>query len=54
MQLSPRLDTDAEMTSDVQAAEYTVTDEDTEDDVTNATDLTWLLTGADAGKFEYR
>ena len=43
------LDIDAE-TSDVQDAAYTATDEDGDDDA--ATGLTWLLSGADASKFD--
>ena len=42
------LDVDAS-NDNADAAVYTVTDEDGEDD---ATDLTWLLSGADASKFE--
>ena len=36
--------------SDVEPAEYTATDEDDDDDA--ATGLTWLLSGADASKFD--
>ena len=43
------LDINAE-TSDVQAAVYTATDEDDADNA--ATGLTWLLSGADASKFD--
>ena len=43
------LDTNAE-TNDVQAAGYTATDEDGDDDA--ATGLTWTLSGADASKFD--
>ena len=43
------LDIDAE-TANVQAATYTATDEDGDDDAT--TGLTWLLSGADASKFD--
>ena len=43
------LDINAE-TEDVQAAEYTATDEDGDDDAD--TGLTWLLSGADASKFD--
>ena len=32
--------------------EYTVTDADVVDNVTNATDVRWTLSGADASKFE--
>ena len=43
------MDINAEQ-SGVDAAEYTATDEDDADDA--ATGLTWLLSGADAGKFK--
>ena len=43
------LDVDAS-NSNPDAAQYTATDEDGDDDA--ATGLTWLLSGADAGKFE--
>ena len=43
------LDIDAEA-ANVQAAEYTATDEDGDDDAD--TGLTWLLSGADASKFD--
>ena len=42
------LDIDAE-TGNVQAADYTATDEDVDDD---PAELTWLLSGADASKFD--
>ena len=44
------LDIDAETADDVEPAEYTATDEDAADEA--ATGLTWLLSGADASKFE--
>ena len=44
------LDTNAARENVAEPAEYTATDEDMDDDA--GTGLTWLLSGADAGKFE--
>ena len=45
------LDINAEI-SDVQPAEYTVTDADADNVVTDAADVKWSLSGADSSKFD--
>ena len=43
---------DANTVTALNPNEYTVTDADADDDVTNATDVRWSLSGADASKFD--